>query len=169
MKRKKIILLLGILSLFVASPAHADIIWPAIFLISRMVSWWSIALGLIVEYLFVRKLTHFDIRKSILVDLSMNLVSCLLGIILIPLFGVAWEFFPGIVLYKFFNIGTFNPGTWTATFFFAVFMNALLENFVINKGFKKKLGWRGFWWLSLANGASVGIALLSLWLIPLEL
>jgi len=106
-----------------------------------MVTWWSIALGLIVEYLFVRKLTHFDIRKSILVDLSMNLVSCLLGIILIPLFGVAWEFFPGIVFYKLFNIGTFDYGTWTATFFFAVFINALLDNFLINKGFKKKLGW----------------------------
>jgi hypothetical protein len=99
----------------------------------------------------------------------MNAASCLLGTILILILGIGWEFFPGIVLYKVFNISTFNPGTWAATFFMAVFVNALLENFVINKGFKKKLGWRGFWWLSLANGASVGIAFISLSLFPLEL
>jgi len=126
-------------------------------------------LGLVVEYLFVRQLTHFDIKKSILVDLAMNAVSCLAGVILIPLAGVGWEIFPGIVIYKLLGIGTFNPGTWIATFFIAVFVNALLENFVINEGFKKKLGWRGFWWLSLANAASVGIAFISLWLVPAKL
>jgi hypothetical protein len=169
MKHKKIAIVLTILILFISSPAHADIIWPAIYLVSRMVTWWSISLGLIVEYLFVRKLTQFGVVKSIIVDLSMNAASCLLGTILILILGIGWEFFPGIVLYKVFNISTFNPGTWTANFFMAVFVNALLENFVINKGFKKKLGWRGFWWLSLANGASVGIALISLSLFPLEL
>jgi hypothetical protein len=169
MKCRTIAILLTILTLLVASPAYADLVWPALYLVSRMVTWWSIALGLIVEYLFVRRLTQFGVVKSILVDLSMNAASCLLGIILIPLLGVGWEFFPGIVLYKLFNIGTFNPGTWTATFLIAVFVNAFLENAVINKGFKKKLGWLGFWWLSLANGASVGIAFISLWLVPLEL
>ena len=170
MKSKKIIIiLLTILILFISSPANADIVWPALYLISRMVTWWSIALGLIIEYLFVRKLTQFGIVKSIFVDISMNAASCLLGIFLIPVLGIGWEFFPGIVLYKLFNIGTFNPGTWTATFLIAVFVNALLESFVINKGFKKKLGWRGFWWLSLANSASVGISFISLWFFPLEL
>ena len=158
-----------ILILLVSSPAYADVVWPALYLISRMVTWWSISLGLIVEYLFVRELTQFGVVKSIIVDISMNAASCLLGIILIPILGIGWEFFPGIILYKLFNIGTFNPGTWTATFLIAVFVNALLENFVINKGFKKKLGWRGFLWLSLANGASVGIAFISLSLFPLEL
>ncbi|MHB8137854.1 MAG: hypothetical protein ACYDGO_05635 [Smithellaceae bacterium] len=168
MKHKAIILLLGLLILFVASPACADVVWPALYLISRMVTWWSIAVGLVVEYLFVRQLTQFDIKKSIIVDLSMNVASCLVGIILIPLLGVGWEVFPGIVLYKMFGIGTFNPGTWTATFLIAVFVNAFLENFVINKGFKKTLGWRGFWWLSIANGVSVGIALVSIWLVPVK-
>ena len=134
-----------------------------------MVTWWSISLGLVVEYLFVRQLTGFDIKKSIVVDISMNAASSLLGMILIPLAGVGWEFFPGIIIYKLFNIGTFNPGTWAATFFIAVFINAWLENFVIYKCFKRKLGWRGFWWLSLANAASVGIAFISLWLFPTEL
>lgn len=91
MKRKTIICLLGTFPLFVASPAHADVVWPALYLISRMVTWWSIVLGLVVEYLFVRQLTHFDIKKSILVDLAMNAVSCLAGVILIPLAGVGWE------------------------------------------------------------------------------
>ena len=37
-----------------------------------MVTWWSIGMGLIVEYLFVRQLTSFDIKKSIVVDLTMK-------------------------------------------------------------------------------------------------
>lgn len=155
--------------MFVAATAHADVVWPALYLISRMVTWRSIVLGLVVAYLFVRQLTYFDIKKSILVDLAMNAVSCLAGMILISLAGVGWEFFPGIVIYKLFDIGTFNPGTWTATFFIAVFVNAFFKNVVINEGFKKKLGWRGFWWPSLANAASVGIAFISLWLVPAKL
>ncbi len=133
-----------------------------------MVTWWSIGMGLLVEYLFVRQLTGFDIKKSIIVNLTMNVASSLLGIILIPLAGVGWEIFPGIVIYKLFNMGTFNPITWTATFFIAVFVNAWIENFVIKKVFKKNLGWRGFWWLALANAVSVGIAFISILVVPLK-
>lgn len=67
--KKLIFLILCLFSLFIASPAHADVVWPALYLISRMATWWSISLGLLVEYLFVRKLTGFDIKKSIIVDI----------------------------------------------------------------------------------------------------
>ncbi len=39
----------------------------------------------------------------------MNTVSAGVGIIVIPVLGLVWEIFPGIALYKFFNIGTLNP------------------------------------------------------------
>ncbi len=155
--------------LLIAIPAHADVVWPALFLISRMLTWWSVALGLIVEYFFVRQLTGFDIKTSIKADLVMNGASTLLGAVLIPIAGIGWEFFPGLLLYKIFNIGTFNPGTWTATFIMSVLINAWLENYVIKRFFKKDLGWRGFRWLCLANAASVGIAFISLWLFPVEM
>src|SRR4029078_4473643 len=101
----------------------ADVVWPALFLEMRLLAWWAIAAGLIVELFFVRWLTAFGWGKSIVADIAMNAASSLLGVVLIPLAGVAWEFFPGVLIYKFLKIGTFNPGTWAATFLMAVFIN----------------------------------------------
>ena len=168
MKKNQIILSVLFLTLFLATPVYADVVWPALYLVVRMVSWWAILLGLIIEYLFVRKLTGFSIRKSVIVDLSMNTASTLLGMILIPVTGIAWEFSPGMIIYRMFNIGTFDPGTWIATLFFAAFINAFIENFIVWKFFKCQLGWRGFWWLSLANGLSVAVAFFSLLIFPLS-
>jgi hypothetical protein len=89
----------------------ADVVWPALFLAGRMMAWWAIGLGLVVELFFVRFLTGFGWLKSALADVAMNAALSLLGFILIPLAGIAWESSVGIALYKLFNIGTFNPGT----------------------------------------------------------
>lgn len=105
----------------------ADIIWPALVVEPRLSSWWAIGSGLLVEFFFVRRLTTLDLKMSAVADLTMNAASALLGILLLPLSGLAWEVFPGIVLSTAFNIGTFKPGTWTATFLLAVFINAVLE------------------------------------------
>jgi hypothetical protein len=164
MSRSKVLFGSLVMTLAFATTAYADLIWPAVYLVGEMLAWWSIVTGLVVEYLFVRYLTGFSIRKSFIVDLAINLASSLLGVILIPIAGIIWEIFPGVLLYKVFYVGTFNPGTWAATFFFAVFINAFIENFVIKKFFKCKLGWRGFWWLSLANGLSVILCFISLYL-----
>ncbi len=167
---KKTILAILILTLFFSVPAYADVVWPALYLVSRMVSWWAILTGLIIEYLFVRKLTNFSVSKSIIANVCMNTASTILGMILIPIAGIGLEFFPGMIIYKIFHIGTLNPFTnpftWTATLFFAAFINAFIENFVLNKFFKCKLGWRGFWWLSLANGLSVACVFASLLIFP---
>ena len=144
----------------------ADVVWPALFLAGRMMAWWAIALGLLVELFFVRFLTGFTWLKSALVDIAMNAASTLLGLFLIPVAGIAWEFSVGRVLYKIFDIGTFNPGTWLATFLFAVFINAALETAVLRYAFKQKPFKRFFWWLTLANAISVGIAFASLFKYP---
>ncbi len=151
--------------LVVAVPARADVVWPALYLENRLVTWWVIGLGLVVEYLFVRQLFGFGVKRAVIADALMNLASTLLGILLIPIAGVDWEFFPGIVLYKVFNIGTFNPGTWAMTFLFAVAINAALESLVIRLGFKTKVGKRGFWGLFAANAISVGVAFASLFIV----
>jgi len=135
------------------------------FLETRLVTWWAIATGLVAEYLFVRQLFGFGVKKAILADVCMNAASTILGILLIPIAGIVWEIFPGIVLYKVFNVGTFNPGTWAMTFFFAVAINAALESLVIRWAFKTKVGKRGFWGLFLANTVSVGVALGSLFVL----
>jgi hypothetical protein len=131
-----------------------------------MLAWWAIGLGLLVELFFVRFLTGFGWLKSAIVDITMNAASALLGVFLIPVAGIAWEYTAGIALYKLFDIGTFNPGTWTATFLFATFINAALEASVLRYGFKQRPFKRLFWWLALANAISVGIALGSLLIWP---
>lgn len=148
------------------TPIFADVVWPALFLEQRLFSWWAIGLGLLAEFFFVRWLTTLTVRQGIVADLSMNAASALLGIILIPLAGIAWELFPGSILYKIFDIGTFNPGTWTATFLFAVLINAALESLVLRLAFKQKTGKRVFWWLCVANSLSVGLAFGSLFVRP---
>jgi hypothetical protein len=146
----------------------ADMIWPALFLEGRLLSVPVIIAGLLIEFFFVWRITDLGIGRAIFADLVMNATSTLLGVFLIPISGIIWEFFPGIFLYKWFNIGTFNPGTWVATFFFAVLINAVLETFVIAKVFRQKMGTRGFGWLCLANALSVGLAFASFLIFPIE-
>src|SRR3989338_4678490 len=96
-----------------------------------------------------------------MIDLCMNTASTVLGTILIPILGtilipisgIVWESFPEIIIHKISHIDIF----WIAALFFAAFIHAFIENFVISAFFKCKLGWRGFWWLSLANGLRVAV------------
>jgi hypothetical protein len=146
--------------------AFADVVWPALFLETRIMSWWAISLGLLIEYLFIRSFLKVSIKQSLKITLVMNLASCLLGIILTPLSGILWEIFPGILLYKIFDLGTFNPGTWTATFIMSVFINGGIEALVITKVFKTKIGKKGFWLLCAINALSIGAAFISLFIFP---
>jgi hypothetical protein len=165
----KIIFIVGTLSLLISLPVYADFVWPALYLVQRSVIWWVILPGLIVEFFFVKMLTKSDIKKSILINIVMNLCSSLLGLFLIPIAGIAWEVFPGLILYKIFDIGTFNPGTWTATCLFAIVINAFIEKLAIEKIFNYKIGKKGFWWLALANSLSVGLAFVSMFYIHQQL
>jgi|SRR5689334_15366610 len=144
----------------------ADMIWPALFLEERLLSIPVIALGLAIEYVFVWRITSLGVWGSILGDLAMNAASTLLGIFLIPALGLVWELLPGVLLYDLFHLGTFSPLTWAVTFCLAVLLNAALETLVLAKGFEQRIGKRGFGWLCLANGLSVGIAMASLVFIP---
>ncbi len=144
----------------------ADLVWPALFLEGRLLSWWAIGLGLLGELFFVRWLTRFSWPKSLATDVTMNAASSLLGWALIPLAGIAWEIFPGIPLYRLLDIGTFNPGTWAATFLAAVFINSGVETAVLCYGFKQRPFTRFYWWLALANALSVGLAVASVFRHP---
>jgi len=154
--------------MIIIHPIIADIVWPALYLELRLFSFWAIAAGLMAELLFVRYITQFSWGKCIIADIGMNAVSSLLGVILIPLAGIAWEFLPGIALYKIFNIGTFNPITWTATFLLAVIINGTLETMTLRYAFKRKIGKKGFWLLCLANTISIGMAFYSIVIYPVR-
>lgn len=148
--------------------ALADMVWPALFLELRLLSWWAIASGLVAEYLFVRWLFGIPIRLAAIATLCGNGASTILGIILIPLAGIAWEFFPGSVYMSLFKWGTFNPVTWTATFLLACAINTALEANVYRRAFKFVVSRSTLLWLFVANTVSVGLAFASLFIAPLE-
>lgn len=151
-----------------SSPVFANFVWAALFLEGRLLAIPIILAGLVIEFFFVRRLTGFNVKRSIVADVTMNAASLLLGIILIPLAGLAWEFSAGVLLYEQFNIGSFGYLAWTATFILAVLINATIENFVLRRIFKLEKTKAGFRWLCLANALSVGIAFASFWFFPIK-
>ena len=159
----------GLALFLVAIPVRADVVWPALYLETRLLTWWAVGLGLAVEYLFVRQLFGFGVRRAIVVNVTMNLASTLLGVLLIPLAGIAWELFPGSLIHWAFDVGTFNPATWAGTFLLAVAINAVLEGLVIRWGFKVPVDRRIFAGLCVANAISVGMAMTSLFIFEVSL
>jgi hypothetical protein len=100
----------------------SDIIWPALVLEQRLFSFWAIGFGLAVELAILYWVTTLDFPRCILADLRMNAVSAGLGLFLIPLFGMAFDF---------------TTGGWIGTLLLAVFVNAFLETIVLVVVFKK--------------------------------
>ena len=145
----------------------ADMVWPALLLEQRLVAVIPIGVGLIVEWLALR-FGGFGLtwRRAALVDVVMNAVSTIAGIPVIPLLGLAWEVFPGTVIYRIFNVGTFNPGTWVATLLLATIATSGIEALVVRWVFKILMSKRRLGVLFLANAVSIGIAFASLWLRP---
>ncbi|GMW00753.1 MAG: hypothetical protein AMXMBFR84_18900 [Candidatus Hydrogenedentota bacterium] len=159
---------LGFCAAALALPAtcSADLVWPALVLETGLTTWWIIAVGLLVEFVAILWVWKLPPGKAALITLCANLLSTLLGMILIPLAGVAWEVFPGLVFYFVFGIGTFNPITWTATFILAVLINTFLEGAAIHYLFKQPFGKRYALWLGAANAVSVAVAFANIMLNP---
>jgi len=155
----------GILAVL-APNAWANLIWPALIIETNLLSVWAIAVGLVIEFIVLYFLFNMEVRKAIIVDTSMNAISTLFGIVLIPLAGIVWEIFPGLPVYYIFDVGTFNPFTWTATFIFAVMITAIIEILVIIKIFNISIDKKHKYYLCVANIGSVAVAFLLLWLKP---
>ncbi|MCX7099697.1 MAG: hypothetical protein NTV43_17530 [Methylococcales bacterium] len=155
--------------LLIPLPAQADVVWPALYLETRLFSWWAIGIGFVIEFFFIMNIFTLRPKQALVADLAANAASALLGLVLIPLGGFSWEIFPGSVIDYLLNWGTFNPVTWLATFVFACLTNAWLESYVLKRFFKLPYTRKTFSWLVLTNAFSVGIALASLWWEPVEL
>ena len=158
------------LLLFIPISAYANMVWPALYLETRLFSWWAITVGLVIEYLFVRKLFNISPKKAVIATFGANFVSAVAGIVLIPLSGIAWEIFPGLLFMKILDMGTFNPITWVGTFLLACCVNVLLEGIVYKKVFKLPFLFKSrlLFWFLLANTFSVGVAFCSLFIVPVK-
>jgi len=148
---------------------YANVVWPALYLEMRIFSWWAITFGVLIEFLFVKWLLVLSAGRAFGVVILANAVSTVAGVVLLPLLGVAWEFFPGALINSAFDWGTFNPITWSVTFVLGCLLNALIEGVVYKKivsGFR--LWGRFFVWLLVANSFSVAAAFISLWVVPIQ-
>ena len=143
-------------------PILADVVWPALDLEGRILSWYAIGAGLVVEYFVLRKIIQQDWLSCILADIVMNAVSTLTGYLLIPIAGLLLELFPGLLIQNLFDTGTYNIGTWILTVFAAAFVNALIEMCVLRQMVGKWLERKKFLWLYGANVVSVAVAFVSL-------
>lgn len=146
----------------------ANMVWPALYLETRLFTWWAICLSLLIELAAIRAIFQVPWARAGFADVAANAGSTLLGLPLIPLAGIVWELFPGSLYMRALSWGTFNPITWGATFFIACLLNAAIEGFILKRFLKLPLGRRRFWLLVLANALSVGVAFASLFIAPVE-
>lgn len=150
--------------------AYANVVWPALYLETRLFSWWAIGVGLLIEFFFIKWLFGLSAQRSVIADVSANTVSSIAGIVLIPLAGIVWEVFPASLINWLFDWGTFNPVTWVGTFVLGCLVNASLEGAVYKKWFAPEFRFKSkaFIWLLVANSFSVGVAYISFWTNPLK-
>ena len=148
--------------------AKADVVWPALYLVIRLFTWWAVAAGLVVEYLVYRAAFSLPPRKAAIADVSANAASVLLGVVAIPILGLIWEFGPGQLVNRLLDYGTFNPVAWAATTVIAALLNAAIEGFVLKRWFGVAFSRRTFLILTLANAVTVAIAFGSMFVVPVE-
>ncbi len=144
--------------LLLPSVALANLVWPAIYVTMGLVTWWVVAAGIAIETVGLGLLLKTSLAKSFLLAFSMNAVSAVLGVVLVPLAGIAYEVVPGLLINWLFSWGTFNPVAWVATFLLAAVINATVEGTVLSKGFAISLSRTHKLWLVALNFATVALA-----------
>src|SRR5438093_13296193 len=110
--------------LLLSQPILANVVWPALYLIGRLLSIWVISLSLLVEFVFLWKLLGLGAKRASLADVAMNLASAVLGFILIGFLGL-------VVVLPFRS--SFGMGAWLATFIVGLMVNACIESLVVSR------------------------------------
>ncbi len=151
---KKLLFFLFLLLTVFTSPAFADVVWPSLYIAAGMTSIKVIVVGLIIELFFVKFFTGSNWLKGAIVTFLMNLITCLLGIVIIPISGLLLEF----IMYPV-NKATFHWTHWLASYLFIIVLNTLIEGLVVKLMLKKEYK-KVFWWLLGANSLSVLICVL---------
>lgn len=156
MKNKKLKYALVCIISLILMPvtASANMVWPSLYIATGMRSWYVILAGLLIEIIFVKFLLKETWLKSSLISFIMNLVSTVVGVVLIPLSGILGE----VILIPF-GTGTFHPTHWMVSYVLAILSNVLIEGLTVKLIFKHSFK-KMFWWLFLANAMSVIICIL---------
>ncbi|MBN1688555.1 MAG: hypothetical protein JW893_05605 [Candidatus Omnitrophica bacterium] len=149
-----------LLSLIFIRPqlGHADDLWPALYLESKLLSVWVVSAGLILEYVFIRRITGWGIQKSLIADVVMNTVSVSAGFIMIPFLGYVWEIFYEAFFEAIWGESASGLVSWVVTCWIAGLIYTAVEAGCLKGIFKVFLDPRRFWMLCLANLAVVFLA-----------
>ncbi len=155
---------LSIIFFILILPTAADVVWPSLYITKGMLSLKVIFLGLIIELFFVKYFTKIDWKKASIITILMNLITAILGILLIPLSGLGAEFVFEFVFHAYdkFGIGTFHWSHWFVSYLLVIFINTLIEGVFIKLSLKLNLK-QTFWWLFVANGISVLLCVIFYW------
>ena len=141
----------------------ADVVWPALYLADRILAFEVIVLGLCIEALLLRRAFQMTWKRAFVVTTVMNLVSSVVGAILLPVWGWYWA---DATLKRdaYFGWGTFNVLSWAETCCFAWLVTTIVEWLPLRlmAGRQRHL----LVVLLAANFLSVGLAYLSFNIVP---
>ena len=151
-----------------ATVASADVIWPSAILEGRLLTWWAILLGLVVEGFVLYRWFKLSAKAAVFADVAMNAASTLVGCFAIPWAGIGYEYGIARYLYRF-GLGTFNPLAWLITVVGAAAINSVIELAVLKIGWKIKYSRSNFGRLLIANVVSVAVAFISIVVKPPQL
>lgn len=157
-------IILSILFVFWILPAEADVVWSSLYIAKGMISLKVIFWGLIIELLFVKFFAKTNWKKAAIITILMNLITTILGIILIPLSGLGSEIVFDFIFHAYdkFGIGTFHWSHWLVSYLLVILLNTFIEGLFIKLNLKLNLK-QSFWWLFIANALSVFMCFLFYW------
>ena len=158
MKKNLLPLSLLTLTLF-PTVANANVIWPSVVIAQGLRSYDVILAGLIIEVIFVKIFEKQTWLRCGLIAVIMNLISTLIGIILIPLVGFIGTLLLGLLSEVIPALGnTFDAPVWIFSYILTIFINALVEGMTVHYTAKIPFE-KTFWWLLFANTLSVAICI----------
>lgn len=162
-----ILLLIAVVALPAA--AEANVVWPAALLTERLLAWWIIGASLVIEALFVWAAFRLPFWKTVWATLAANAVSAAVGLFLLPFLGILLEAsLQGSGIAIKIDWDAFSLAGWIATFAIAVAFNLAIELAVFRYGYGLRIGRWAAGLILLANVITVGLALVSLDVVPNE-
>ena len=136
--------------LFIGFPdsAYANFELPALYEISGIASIWVIAIGLYIEYMAIQWITKLNTQKSLIVCLTINIISSLVGSLC---YYLGWA--PGFVIFmaQMGWVGFF----WIPIAFIAAAVNVIIEWLALYFIFKASFGKHQIAILYIINLATV--------------
>ena len=165
MKFLRLLLFAVLINVLYSTQAYANVVWPSLYLAGRTITWAPILVGLIVEYLFIRKFTDFNKNKAIGAVVTINVISAFVGIYPILFSNLYWEKYIGEHI-EALSTSSFTPTAWVISLVTAILINTLIEGLVLLWGFKLKNWKKVFIWLACANSISIVVAYLTIYIDP---